>query len=66
MSKGSEQPAWRWTEARHCEDCGSETLLKNIGRFRYSPDGHDFIRCVGCVNARVQAFIAQTRKGLGL
>lgn len=65
MAKGSEQPAWRWTTARECQLCEETLRLKDIARFHYEA-GQDSIRCVRCVNARVQAFVKRTREDLGL
>ena len=66
MARGSEQATWKWAgDLRHCDTCGEKLRIADVGLFYEDAKGRG-IRCMDCVNAKVAAFVAYTRRELGL
>lgn len=67
MARGSESATWRWAgDTRHCDTCGNELRIKDVGLFHSDDEGTRTIRCHDCVKTKTAAFIARTRREMGM
>lgn len=65
MARGSESASWKWADdTRHCDTCERKLRIADVALF-YGLNER-FIRCMECVNEKLERFVEKTRNEMGM